>query len=71
VIASLRTEFRTSEMLSLTWGDVAFGRRVITVRAVWVKNSKSHSMPMNEVLTTTLQAVRMSIAAAGPVFWTL
>ena len=58
-------------MLSLAWEDVDFRRRVITVRAVYVKNGKSHSMSMNEVLTTTLQAVRMSIAAPGSVFRTL
>ena len=70
MITALRTGFHTSELLLLTWEDVDFRRRVITVRAVYVKNGKSRSVLMNEVLTTTLQAVRMSIATDGPVFWT-
>ena len=48
-----------SELLSLTWEDVDFIRRVITVRAAYAKNGESRSVPMNEVLTATLQAVRM------------
>ena len=70
VITALRTGFRILELLLLTWEDVDFRSRVITVRAVYVKNGKGRSVPMNEVLTTTLQAVRMSIAADGPVFRT-
>jgi integrase len=66
----LRTGFRILELLLLTWEDVDFRSRVVIVRAVYVKNGKSRSVPMNEVLTTTLQAVRMSIAADGPVFRT-
>ena len=69
-MTALRTGFHTSELLSLTREDVDFRRRVITVRAIYVKNDKSRSVPMNEVLTTTLQAVRMSIATDGPVFRT-
>jgi integrase len=42
----------------------------MTVRAAYAKNGKSRSVPMNEVLTATLQAVRMSISADGPVFRT-
>jgi integrase len=70
VITAFRTGFRILELLLLTWEDVDFRSRVVTVRTVYVKNGKSRSVPMNEVLTTTLQAVRMSIAADGLVFRT-
>ena len=40
------------------------------MRAAYAKNGESRSVPMNEVLTATLQAVRMSISADGPVFRT-
>ena len=48
MMTALHTGFHTSELLSLTWEDVDFRRRVITVRAVYVKNGKSRSVPMNE-----------------------
>ena len=58
VITALHAGFRTSELLSLTWADVDFNRRVITVRAAYVKNGERRSIPMNDVLTATLQTVR-------------
>jgi len=38
--------------------------------AAYVKNGESRSVPMNDVLTTTLQTVRMSTLTDGPVFRT-
>jgi integrase len=70
VITVSPTEFRVSELLSLTWEDVNFRRRKLIVWAAYVKNGESCSMPMNEVLTATLQPVRMSAAADSPVFRT-
>jgi integrase len=69
VTAALHTGFRASELLSLTWADVDFRRRVVTVRAAYAKNGESRSVPMNAVLTATLQRVRMNASdATGPVF---
>lgn len=68
VMTALHTGFRSSELLSLTWKDVDFQRRSITVRTAYAKNGESRSVPMNEVLTTTLEEVRISSAATGPVF---
>jgi site-specific recombinase XerD len=68
VLTALYTGFRASELLSLTWGDVHFGRQVITVRAAYVKNGESRSVPMNKVLTETLRAVRMTGLATERVF---
>ena len=70
VIMALHAGFRASELLLLTREDVDCCRRVITVRAAYAKNGESRSVPMNGVLTATLQAVRMSISADGLVFRT-
>ena len=59
-ITALHTGFRASELFSLTWEDVDFRRRGITVQAAYAKNGESRSVPMNEVLTATLQTVRMN-----------
>ena len=60
-----------ARLLSLTWGEVDFRRKVITVRAAYAKHAESHSIPMNDVLTTTLKVVKMKAATEGPVFHTL
>jgi len=41
MLSNLHTGFRASELLSLTWEDINFRRRVITVRAAYVKNGGS------------------------------
>lgn len=55
-------------MLSLTCGDSDFRRRVITVRAAYARNGESRGILMSDVLTTTLQAVKMKASTEGPVF---
>jgi integrase len=68
VITALHTGFRASELRSLTWEDVDFRRRTITVRAGYAKNGESRTVPMNEVLTTTLKAVKLDSADREKVF---
>jgi len=70
VLTALHTGFRTSELLSLTWQDIDFRRRTITVRAAYAKNGESRSVPMNAVLTATLKTVRMTASDDGSVFCT-
>ncbi len=65
VIAAIHTGFRKSELLSLTWDDVNFQRRVVTVQAGYAKNGESRSVPMNEVLKRTLE---LSKTFEGAVF---
>jgi integrase len=48
IITTLHMGFPASELLSLTSADVDFSRRVITVRAAYVKNGERRSIPMNE-----------------------
>jgi integrase len=68
VLTALHTGFRSAELLSLTWEDVNFSRQMITVRAGYVKNGESRSVPMNKVLTETLKAIRISGPSEGVVF---
>jgi integrase len=68
VITALHTGFRASELRSLTWNDIDFRRRTVTVRAGYVKNGESRTVPMNEVLTTTLKAVKLVNADGEKVF---
>ena len=68
VITALHTGFRRSELLSLTWKDVDFKRRMITVQAAYAKNGESRSIPMNDVLHATLEEVRINSMGTGPVF---
>lgn len=68
VITALHTGFRGAELLSLTWNDVDFDRRLITVRAGYSKNGESRSIPMNKALTGTLKAFRINTSSADFVF---
>ena len=68
VLTALHTGFRKSELLSLPWDDVDFRRRVVTVRAGYAKNGEARSIPMNDVLTATLKAIRIDAAVNGLVF---
>jgi len=52
VITALHTGFRKSELLSLTWQDVDFQRRMITVQASYAKNGETRSIPMTVTVTT-------------------
>lgn len=63
VITALHTGFRLSELLSLTWADVDFARGSIQVGSGYAKNGESRSIPMNDVLTTTLEEIKLSDGA--------
>jgi integrase len=67
VITALHTGWK-SELLSLTWEDVDFEKRGITVRAGYAKNGESRTIPMNDVLTATLEEVRIHAMESGSVF---
>jgi integrase len=68
VLAALHTGFRASELQSLTWDDVNFPRQMITVRAAYAKNGESRSVPMNNILTEALRAIRIIGHSEGVVF---
>lgn len=68
VTAALHTGFRASELRSLTWHDVDFRRRTVRVHAGYAKNGESRTVPMNEVLTTTLKVVKLQSADGEMVF---
>jgi hypothetical protein len=48
-----------------------FRNRLITVGAACAKNGEAHSVPMNEVLTEMLRAIRISepMRARGMLWW--
>ena len=60
VITAVNTGFRKSELLSLTWEDIDFERRLVTVKAGYAKNGESRSVPMNDMLHTTLEEVKIA-----------
>jgi integrase len=70
VITALHTGLRKSELLSLTWQDVDFQRRTITVDAAYAKNGETRSVPMTATVTTTLRALRGAEAPNAAVFVT-
>jgi integrase len=70
VVTALHTGFRRSELLSLTWHDIDFHRRVITVRAAYAKNGESRSIPMNNVLIELLRVMKGDGPKDGSVFCT-
>jgi integrase len=67
VITALHTGFRKSELLSLRWENVDFRHRLIRVEAGYAKNREVRSVPMNELLTQTLQDSTLN-ESTGPVF---
>jgi integrase len=68
VITALHTGFRASELRSLTWNDVDFRRRLITVRAGYAKNGEARSVPMNQLLTDILKSVKLANDKGDQVF---
>ncbi len=67
VITALHSGLRRSELLSLTWKEVNFDRKLVTVQAAYAKNGERRSVPINAVLTQTLEAVRIK-KSSGAVF---
>ena len=63
VTTALHTGFRLSERLSLTCKDMDVSRRSIAVKAGYAKNGESRRVPVNEMLTRTLEAIRISEGA--------
>jgi integrase len=60
ILTEISTGMRRGEILSLTWGQVDFDRKVITVEKS--KNDGIRHIPMNYQLTAELQAIKLSTA---------
>ena len=67
MITALHTGFRKSEQLSLTWKNIDFRNRLITVEAAYAKNGEARTVPMHGVLTQTLRTTKID-ELAEPVF---
>ncbi|MBI4639780.1 MAG: site-specific integrase [Candidatus Tectomicrobia bacterium] len=68
VITALQTGFRKSELLSLTWENIDFQHRLITVDAAYAKNGEARTIPMNSFLTETLRVIKIGYDSKDPVF---
>ena len=64
VLAALLTGQRPCELKALTWGDVSFGNRTITVFRT--KVGLGDAIPMHEQLAGELEALKRSRAQSGP-----
>ena len=53
----MHTGFRTSELQSLTWGDVDFRNGSLTVLSAYAKNDDTRSVPMTPDLESALRKV--------------
>ncbi|MBF8276821.1 MAG: putative phage integrase [Candidatus Brocadiaceae bacterium] len=56
ILASLFTGMRLNEVLSLTWGDIDFGKGIIHI--FQSKTSKTFDIPLSDCLRTALEAYR-------------
>jgi integrase len=70
VLTALHTGFRKSELLSLTWQDVDFSGRLITVHASYAKNGETRSIPMTATVKEALYALKQDANPTTPVFLT-
>ena len=59
IVTAIHTGLRKSELLGLTWNNVNFEHRLVTVEAAYAKNREARSVPMSSRLTQTLQTIRI------------
>jgi integrase len=59
VISARHTGFRSSELFSIAWKDIAFRNRLIAVEDAYTKNGGSRRVPMNEMLTEALRTTKI------------
>lgn len=67
VVTAIHTGLRRSELLSLSWNNINFEHRLVTVEAAYSKHGEARSVPMSLRLTQTLEPIRIS-ALNAPVF---
>jgi integrase len=60
IVTAIHTGLRKSELLGLTWNNVNFEHRLVTVEAAYAKNREARSGPMSSCLTETLKPIRIS-----------
>lgn len=68
IVVSLNTGIRRGELFQLTWADIDFDRRLLTVRASTSKSGKLRHIPLNEAAHSCLQRWRNQASAKGLVF---
>jgi integrase len=68
IIAALDTGARKGELLSLSWGDVDFENRTITIQALNSKTLTSRILPISNRLYSALQELHCKFASRDRVF---
>ncbi len=68
VVFAVNTGIRQGELLSLTWGQVDLGRKVITLTAEKTKGKKTRRVPLNAAAVAVLKGLPRGISPAAPVF---
>jgi len=68
VLVAINTGMRKGELLSLSWSDVNWESRMITVRAENAKSGRQRHIPMNDEALNTLQRWSEQREGAGLVF---
>lgn len=68
VLFAVNTGIRQGELLSLTWGQVDLGRKVITLTAEKTKGKKTRRVPLNAAAVAALKGLPRGISPATPVF---
>ncbi|CAH0540915.1 site-specific integrase [Vibrio marisflavi] len=68
ILTAMHTGVRKGELLSLTWNDVWFEQRYLTVRAENAKSKKRRTIPLNDTILDVLTTWRSQNPEAEHVF---
>ena len=68
VVFAVNTGIRQGELVSLTWGQVDFQRKIITLTADKTKTKQTRHVPMNTLALEALKALPRGISPNAPVF---
>jgi len=68
VLLAINTGLRRAELLSLTWNDIDFNAKIITVRAEQAKSGRQRHVPLNSEAKTVLTNWREQCSDTSNVF---